>query len=136
MFHLTGGPGASNLLYWPHDKILEKRDVVLVGYRGVDGMVRLDCADFFDPPSGKTLFDPETTAAMREKMKKCVNELQEQGVDLDGYTMLEVIEDVEAGLELRQIIGEIEQHVRPLFSSALTRELHSQHAPFAPRVTP
>ena len=102
LYYLTGGPGISNLSYRPHDNILAERDVVLVGYRGVDGTVSLDCADMFDAPSGKNLFDPETTQVMREKMRKCVDQLKEKGVDLKGYTMLEVIEDVE---DVRQAIG-------------------------------
>ncbi|MDH3698790.1 MAG: alpha/beta hydrolase [Flavobacteriaceae bacterium] len=96
LFYLSGGPGGSNLSHKPHDKILEKRDVVLVGYRGVDGMVRLDCADLFASSSGNNLFDPETSEAIRERMKKCVSDLQAKGVDLDGYTMLEVVADLDA----------------------------------------
>ena len=41
VFHLAGGPAASNLSSWPHDNILQTHDFVSVGYRGVEGSVRL-----------------------------------------------------------------------------------------------
>ena len=45
IFHLTGGPGASNMDFAPSDGLLARHDVVLVGFRGVDGSVRLDCPE-------------------------------------------------------------------------------------------
>src|SRR5512138_719159 len=51
IFGLQGGPGQSNLTFNPPAALLAGHDVVLVGYRGVDGSARLDC--------------PEVTQAMR-----------------------------------------------------------------------
>jgi hypothetical protein len=40
---LTGGPGHSNVDFQFASRYTDDRDFVLVGYRGVDGSVRLDC---------------------------------------------------------------------------------------------
>jgi membrane protease YdiL (CAAX protease family) len=45
IFHLGGGPGASNLQAKPLESLLANHDFVLVGYRGVDGSVKLDCPE-------------------------------------------------------------------------------------------
>ncbi len=41
IFYLRGGPGFSNLAWNPPVWILENHDVIMVGYRGVDGSVVL-----------------------------------------------------------------------------------------------
>ena len=43
--HLTGGPGMSNMRFNPPDELLANHDVLLVGYRGVDGSSVLDCPE-------------------------------------------------------------------------------------------
>ncbi len=43
IFYLAGGPGRSNLGFKPPPDLLADHDVVLVGYRGVDGSIKLDC---------------------------------------------------------------------------------------------
>jgi len=96
IFYFSGGPGASNLTHWPYDEILETRDVVLVGYRGVDGSSRLNCPGMFSSDGGPRMFDSNAIAESRLKLKGCVEGLEAKGFDLAGYTMLEVVEDVEA----------------------------------------
>lgn len=96
---LAGGPGASNM-YWDWAKaatLLAEHDFILVGYRGIDGSVTLEC--------------PEVTEAVRECDSPLSDEAMERighaytsaaqrlldsGIDLDGYTMVEVIEDNES----------------------------------------
>ena len=41
IFWLAGGPGMSNLHFQPPHWLLARHDVVMVGYRGVDGSVKL-----------------------------------------------------------------------------------------------
>ncbi len=43
IFYLAGGPGQSNMGFSPRDALLAGHDVVLVGYRGVDGSSVLNC---------------------------------------------------------------------------------------------
>ena len=95
IFYFSGGPGGSNLTHWPFDEILETRDVVLVGYRGVDGSSRLNCPGMFSSDGGPRMFDSDAIAKSRLKLKGCVEELEAKGFDLAGYTMMEVIEDIE-----------------------------------------
>ena len=102
IFYLNGGPGASNVTFWPYDEFLETRDVVLVGYRGVDGSSRLNCPGMFSAEKGPNMFDSEAIEDSRLKLTNCVEELEAKGFDLAGYTMLEVIEDVETA---RQALG-------------------------------
>jgi pimeloyl-ACP methyl ester carboxylesterase len=45
VFFLTGGPGQSNMEFEIANRYTDDRDFVLVGYRGVDGSVRLDCPE-------------------------------------------------------------------------------------------
>jgi len=42
LFYLEGGPGRSNMSFAQAGRFAADRDVVPVGYRGVDGSVRLD----------------------------------------------------------------------------------------------
>src|SRR5512137_1706944 len=46
IFHLGGGPGMSNMTAKPPDDLLRDHDLVMLGYRGVDGSVVLDCPEF------------------------------------------------------------------------------------------
>jgi len=45
IFRLEGGPGITNMVFPLASRLAEDHDVVLVGYRGVDGSVRLDCPE-------------------------------------------------------------------------------------------
>jgi hypothetical protein len=45
IFWLEGGPGMSNMRFRPPQSLLTAHDVVMVGYRGVDGSVMLDAPE-------------------------------------------------------------------------------------------
>lgn len=45
IFRLEGGPGKTNMEFANASRFADDHDVVLVGYRGVDGSVRLDCPE-------------------------------------------------------------------------------------------
>src|SRR6202167_3505052 len=45
IFRLEGGPGVTNMKFADASRFTATHDVVLVGYRGVDGSVRLDCPE-------------------------------------------------------------------------------------------
>ena len=54
----------------------DKHDVVLVGYRGVDGSVRLDCPEVEFALTGTTdLVSEETSQAYADAYKSCANRL-------------------------------------------------------------
>ena len=98
IFFLPGGPGESNSgtsrLKW----FIENHDFVIVGFRGVDGSVRLDCPEVSDHI--KNLPGDMLGAASMEQMTaayaSCAERLQNEGVDLAGYTPVEVVDDFEA----------------------------------------
>jgi pimeloyl-ACP methyl ester carboxylesterase len=98
IFFLAGGPGQSNLSYgsrtgWFH----ENHDIVLVGYRGVDGTAYLGCPEVTKAMnSGLPLMSREGMTAQGEAYGACAERLTAEGNDLDGYTLLEVVDDVEA----------------------------------------
>src|SRR5919204_6128890 len=45
IFRLQGGPGISNMSFPEASRFADKHDIVLVGYRGVDGSLKLDCPE-------------------------------------------------------------------------------------------
>lgn len=101
VFWLTGGPGNSNMSLGHVSLFLDTHDVVLVGYRGVDGGQVLTCPEV-DPVVGSQLLSQDTQERMAQAFAACAARLQSDGVDTDGYTVLEVVDDVEAA---RSAIG-------------------------------
>ena len=99
VFFLQGGPGDSNLSWAPPDWILENHDVVLVGYRGAEGSVVLSCPEvvrLLHAHIGKDLLSEQAYARYRSAVKQCAATHQNAGVDLSGYTIPGVVEDLEA----------------------------------------
>ncbi|HRE28141.1 MAG TPA: alpha/beta fold hydrolase [Anaerolineales bacterium] len=98
VFWLEGGPGSSNLNYRPPAWLRRDHDVVLVGYRGVDGPVRLDCpeaAAVLKRALGVGVLDSDAQAEAAAAMQRCAERLQAEGVDLTHYTLSDVIADLE-----------------------------------------
>src|SRR5512138_52878 len=99
VFYLQGGPGQSNFSWPPPTWLLEKHDVVFVGYRGIDGAVKLACPEVnrqLKAHTGKDIFSRQARADYAHAAQKCAVRFQQEGVDLSGYTIPGVIEDVEA----------------------------------------
>jgi pimeloyl-ACP methyl ester carboxylesterase len=97
VFRLQGGPGITNMTFPQASRLAKNHDVVLVGYRGVDGSERLDCPEVVASREssrdflGKASFDSDT-AALRE----CAARLKNDGVDLAGYSIPQTVDDLEA----------------------------------------
>jgi pimeloyl-ACP methyl ester carboxylesterase len=98
IFYLAGGPGSSNMNFVPPAWLLANHDVILVGYRGVDGTPKLDCTEVAEAMTGLNgdLLSPASLDHISATMKDCAARLQKEGVDLAGYNMPEVVEDMEA----------------------------------------
>ena len=99
VFYLQGGPGQSNFSWAPPEWLLENHDVVFVGYRGIDGMVTLSCPELSLPMKthlGKDLLSEQARAEYSAAVKQCAATHQDAGVDLSGYTIPGVVEDMEA----------------------------------------
>jgi pimeloyl-ACP methyl ester carboxylesterase len=105
IFVLNGGPGGSNMKWdwgvmW---YLLPEHDIVAVGYRGVDGSSVLDCPEVTEVLKGNgDLLGEESLRTIGRAWSASAKRLTAQGVDLDGYTMLDVIEDNEA---VRKALG-------------------------------
>ncbi len=98
IFHLEGGPGSSNIEFVPPAWMLEKHDFVLVGYRGADGSSILQGPLMAKAARGigDDLLSEESRALLFEATRQEVRRFEESGVDLAGYVMTEVIDDIEA----------------------------------------
>ncbi len=74
-----------------------QHDVVLVGYRGVDGSVRLDCPEVESALKHSTDFLSEQSfRAYADAFRACANRLTAADVDLAGYSMVQQVDDMEA----------------------------------------
>ena len=98
IFYLGGGPGSSNMVFKPSVALLANHDVVMVGYRGADGSVILDCPEVKKAMKGlgKDLLSKESVINLGKAFQKSFERLQAEGVDLDCYTMVDVVQDMEA----------------------------------------
>ena len=97
IFWFEGGPGQSNMDTFDFDFFIEKHDHVMVGYRGVDGSVSLECEEV--KAALKQVDDVLADAALDrvgEAYAACWARLQGAGVDVHGYTTVEVVRDVES----------------------------------------
>ena len=97
IFLLNGGPGLSNMEWRPREALLSDHDLVMVGYRGVDGSSVLDCPEVERALKGDgDVLSERTLRSMGAAWTRCASRLQENGVDLDGYTVIDVVDDLEA----------------------------------------
>ena len=98
VFTLEGGPGGTNIKPdYVRDWLLENHDVVMVGDRGVDGSVSLNCPEI--NAALKTIEDPLSPAGLKELgavMTRATKRLQDEGIDLPEYDIINVIDDLEA----------------------------------------
>ena len=97
IFRFEGGPGKSNLEFNPPATLLESHDIVQVGYRGIDSSVVLGCPEFEEAVKGRgnDLFSEASQAGMAAAIATCGQRLRQEGIDLDGYSILEVADDIE-----------------------------------------
>ena len=84
VFRLQGGPGITNMSFEDAGRFTGKRDVVLVGYRGVDGSSKLDCPEVSDARKRNAFLTEQAYRADEAAFKACAARLQSEGVDLAG----------------------------------------------------
>ena len=96
IFRFEGGPGLTNMTFPQASRYVDHRDLVLVGYRGVDGSSRLDCPEVVS--AAKHAPDLVAATALHARataFKRCADRLQRHGVDLAGYTLAQRVDDME-----------------------------------------
>src|SRR3954453_19001031 len=97
VFFLVGGPGITNMDFPIANRFTANHDVVVVGYRGVDGSVRLDCPEVQSALTGTSdLLAKSTLQAYSSAFRTCATRLTKDGVDLGGYNLVERVDDMEA----------------------------------------
>jgi pimeloyl-ACP methyl ester carboxylesterase len=97
IFFLEGGPGISNMRFTRLAALIDRHDIVMVGYRGVDGSVVLDCPELTQTMKSLTadLLEKATMDSVASAYANCAERLHGEGVDTDGYTLTEVVQDME-----------------------------------------
>jgi pimeloyl-ACP methyl ester carboxylesterase len=99
IFYLQGGPGVPNDFDDPAiaGRFTDSRDVVLVGYRGVQGSSVLACPEMARALKASTdLIGEGSLQRYGEAFTSCARRLGDEGVHLDGYTLTARVEDMEA----------------------------------------
>jgi pimeloyl-ACP methyl ester carboxylesterase len=97
IFRLEGGPGITNMKFAKASRFAGTHDVVLVGYRGVDGSSRLDCPEVSSALKHSADFlGKKSTRSYTDAFRSCANRLRADGVDLAGYTLPQRVDDLEA----------------------------------------
>ena len=87
----------SNMEFSQASRFADDHDVVLVGYRGVDGSVRLDCPEVVSALKHSTDLLGETSfRSYGDAFRACADRLTDDGVDLAGYGLPQQVEDLEA----------------------------------------
>ncbi|MBN2012949.1 alpha/beta fold hydrolase [candidate division KSB1 bacterium] len=104
VFRLTGGPGMSNMehvgMLW---YLMPHHDIILLGYRGVDGSSILSCPELKKAVKGRgDIFSEKSLRAISKAWQESAQRLREEGVDIDCYTIIDVIKDLETA---RQAFG-------------------------------
>jgi len=97
VFRLQGGPGRTNMTFAMASRYADHRDVVLVGYRGIDSSTVLQCPEVTSAlqHSGDWL-SAKFRSAYGGAFRACSDRLTQDGVDLDGYTVVSQADDLEA----------------------------------------
>ena len=97
IFYLQGGPGISNVEIPWAGRFAEDHDVVLVGYRGVDGSVRLDCPEVGSALAHSTdVLGEAGFRAYADGFRACASRFADEGVDVRSYGIIDQVEDLEA----------------------------------------
>lgn len=102
VFLLTGGPGVSNLWVDLPEVFHTHNDLIKIGYRGVDGDVKLKCPEVGAALTGDSLLSAEGVNRVRSTMRDCYDRLRKEGVDIDAFNMIDVVDDVDA---IRDALG-------------------------------
>ncbi len=97
IFHLNGGPGKTNMTFPQANRLAAQHDVVMVGYRGVDGSSVLNCPEVTAAlENSADYLGKASLSAYSQAFASCAQRLERSGVDLAGYTLAEQAADIDA----------------------------------------
>jgi pimeloyl-ACP methyl ester carboxylesterase len=96
VFFLIGGPGQSNLEFEFAHGYTADRDFVLLGYRGVDGSVRLDCPEVESALKRSTdVLSEQFFRTYGDAHRSCADRLTDDGVEFARYGLVQQVDDLE-----------------------------------------
>lgn len=98
VFLLADGPGKSNL--WQANTptwLLDQHDLIIVGYRGVDGSVSLDLPEVEQALESMQVdpLSPVGLDQMGNAIRQGFNRLRQSGIAVDNYTITDVVGDMD-----------------------------------------
>ena len=96
IFYLNGGPGITNMTFPQAGRLTAQHDVVMVGYRGIDGSSVLNCPEVTAALETSDYLGKASLSAYSQAFASCAKRLERDGVDLAGYTLAEQADDIEA----------------------------------------
>ena len=83
-------------------RFADDHDVALVGYRGVDGSVRLDCPEVVSALNHSPTSSTRSPSAYGDGFRTCAERLTDDSVGLAAYGFPQQVEDLEA---VRKALG-------------------------------
>jgi len=96
LFLLNGGPGKSNIRGILSSVFFTHNDLVIVGYRGIDSSVKLSCPEVDKAFVTENPLSPPSIVRIRKIIRNSYDRHIKEGIDIDGYTVLETVDDIEA----------------------------------------
>jgi pimeloyl-ACP methyl ester carboxylesterase len=96
VFVLNGGPGEPNLAtIRPLVEVARRHDVYYLGYRGADGPTILQCPELSSSLDAPRILSRANLERVEAAAGACARRLQQSGIDVAHYTILDVIDDLE-----------------------------------------
>jgi pimeloyl-ACP methyl ester carboxylesterase len=103
VFLLAGGPGQTNIWKSPPEWLLADHDIVMIGYRGMDGSVSLACPEVEDALKVKAYpLSKENLETLGHAYEAAFRRITREGVDINRYTIVDVVDDME---DARKALG-------------------------------
>ncbi len=96
VFILNGGPGESNIqTHLIFTRLLEKHDIILMGYRGVDGSFAVSSNEYKKALFADSLSMTNYQQVFNQAISQTLASLTNQKIDIRGYSLENVINDIE-----------------------------------------
>ena len=102
--YLSGGPGGQSINSWPawiNNPIRNKRDLILIDFRGIGYSQPALCPDLHEKIINIFTQDASAEAAINHQVlafEECWDQLRNDGVNMDTYNTAAVVQDVEEAM--------------------------------------
>lgn len=92
---LNSGPGISNFKTQIPGWLLESHDLVIVGYRGIDGSVSLNMPELIEPMKNKNPLSEANLALIGRAWDVGFKRLRNKDIDVTQYNLVNIAKDME-----------------------------------------